>query len=114
MSFIRGRAHASLSDTQGRSRVPELGSLGSVRGVLSNEHPYPELVRSAGKGGRGSVFLRDVTDITATALSRAHSTYETLRTAAPSRRGKCGADRIAGQTRPAPCQSESGKPRRTG
>ena len=30
--------------------MPELGSLGSVRGVLSNEHPYRECVRSAGKG----------------------------------------------------------------
>jgi len=32
---------ASLpSDTQGGSRMPESGSYGSVRGVLSNEHPY--------------------------------------------------------------------------
>jgi len=28
------------SSTQGRSRVPELGSLGSVRGALRNERPY--------------------------------------------------------------------------
>src|SRR3954470_15302075 len=27
---------------QGRSRVPELGSLGSVRGAFSNERPYRE------------------------------------------------------------------------
>src|SRR4051812_198816 len=31
---------ASPSDTQGGSRVPELGPLGSVRGALSNERPY--------------------------------------------------------------------------
>ena len=30
------------SDTRGRSRVPELGSLGSVRGAPSNERPYRE------------------------------------------------------------------------
>src|SRR6202171_2988123 len=29
-------------NTQGRSRMLELGSSGSVRGVLSNEHPYRE------------------------------------------------------------------------
>jgi hypothetical protein len=28
------------SNTQGGSRVPESGSLGSVRGALSNERPY--------------------------------------------------------------------------
>jgi hypothetical protein len=39
MSFIRGRAHASSSETQGRSRVPELGSLGSVRGVRVGPGP---------------------------------------------------------------------------
>src|SRR3954464_15127234 len=31
--------HVSPSDTQGGSRVPELGPLGSVRGALSN-HPW--------------------------------------------------------------------------
>jgi hypothetical protein len=30
----------SPSHTQGRSRMLELGSSGSVRGVLGNEHPY--------------------------------------------------------------------------
>ena len=50
MSFIRGRVRASPSDTRGRSRVPELGSLGSVRGALNNERPYRERVRSARKG----------------------------------------------------------------
>jgi len=47
--------------------VPELGSLGSVRGVLSNEHPYREwmlnnrqlhsLAREAGMPV-GSAFIR--------------------------------------------------------
>ena len=40
--FTPGRACGSPLDTQGRSRVPELGSLGSVRGALSNERPYRE------------------------------------------------------------------------
>ena len=31
---------ASPSNTQGRSRMLELGSSGSVRGVSSNGHPY--------------------------------------------------------------------------
>src|SRR4051795_7022180 len=34
---------ASPSDTQGGSRVPELGPLGSVRGALSNGRPYRDL-----------------------------------------------------------------------
>ena len=33
-------ARASPSNTQGRSRMLELGSSGSVRGVSSNGHPY--------------------------------------------------------------------------
>ena len=37
---ILGQVSASPSDTRGRSRVPELGSLGSVRGALSNGRPY--------------------------------------------------------------------------
>jgi hypothetical protein len=41
-SCILGPVCASPSDTRGRSRVPELGSLGSVRGALSNERPYRE------------------------------------------------------------------------
>src|SRR5580692_7493241 len=41
-SCILGRVCASPSDTRGRSRVPELGSLGSVRGALGNERPYRE------------------------------------------------------------------------
>src|SRR3954454_23256404 len=36
--------HVSPSHTQGGSRVPELGPLGSVRGALSNERPYRDLV----------------------------------------------------------------------
>src|ERR1700712_2976793 len=39
-SFIRGLISASPSNTRGRSPVPELGTPGSVRGVLSNGHPY--------------------------------------------------------------------------
>ena len=36
----RGRSSALPSRTQGGSRVPESGPLGSVRGALSNGHPY--------------------------------------------------------------------------
>src|SRR6185369_9904368 len=42
-SFTLGRVNVSPSDTQGGSRVPELGPLGSVRGALSNERPYRDL-----------------------------------------------------------------------
>src|SRR3954464_9268827 len=42
-SFILGRVNVSPSDTQGGSRVPELGPLGSVRGALSNGRPYRDL-----------------------------------------------------------------------
>ena len=35
-------ASASPSNTQGGSRMPELGTYGSVRGALSNERPYRE------------------------------------------------------------------------
>ena len=34
--------HVLPSHTQGRSRVPELGSLGSVRGAQGNLRPYRE------------------------------------------------------------------------
>jgi hypothetical protein len=34
---------SSVRDTQGRSRVPELGPLGSMRGASSNGRPYREL-----------------------------------------------------------------------
>src|SRR3954466_8478704 len=44
-SFTPGRVNVSPSDTQGGSRVPELGPLGSVRGALSNERPYRDLRR---------------------------------------------------------------------
>ena len=40
--FIRGPACGSTLNTQGKSRVPELGSLGSVRRALRNERPYRE------------------------------------------------------------------------
>ena len=39
-SFIRGRTGALPSNTRGRSRMPELGSIGSVRGVPGNGHSY--------------------------------------------------------------------------
>jgi len=61
----------SPSNTQGRSRMLELGSSGSVRGVSSNGHPYrdppPEADisavqsdRSAKPGGCGSVCFRPI------------------------------------------------------
>src|SRR5215207_8624230 len=37
--------HVLPSHTQGGSRVPELGPLGSVRGALSNGRPYRDLFR---------------------------------------------------------------------
>jgi len=40
--------HVLPSDTQGRSRVPELGPLGSVRGALSNGRPYRDLHQPSG------------------------------------------------------------------
>lgn len=43
-SSILGPASALTSTTQGGSRVPESGSLGSVRGALSNERPYRDRV----------------------------------------------------------------------
>jgi hypothetical protein len=46
-SYIRGQVYASPSDTRGRSRVPEWGSLGSVRGALSNGRSYREQVSLA-------------------------------------------------------------------
>jgi hypothetical protein len=42
-SFIRGPKSALPSNTRGGSRVPEWGTLGSVRGALSNERPYRDL-----------------------------------------------------------------------
>src|SRR6266851_2410594 len=49
-SFIPGRMCASPSDTRGRSRVPELGSLGSVRGASSNERSYREHIEITPEG----------------------------------------------------------------
>jgi group II intron reverse transcriptase/maturase len=42
VSSIRGPVCGLPSPTRGRSRVPELGLLGSVRGALRNERPYRE------------------------------------------------------------------------
>src|SRR3954447_6717182 len=50
-SFTPGRVNVSPSDTQGGSRVPELGPLGSVRGALSNERPYRDLPKLRTEGG---------------------------------------------------------------
>src|SRR5438128_5214281 len=41
-SFIRGQRVASPLDTQGGSRMPELGPYGSVRGARGNSRPYRE------------------------------------------------------------------------
>src|SRR6202158_3906476 len=41
-SFFRGRSSALPSDTRGRSRMPELGTYGSVRGAAGNSRPYRE------------------------------------------------------------------------
>jgi hypothetical protein len=46
-SFIRGLKSALALSTRGGSRVPELGTLGSVRGALSNERPYRDLRMSS-------------------------------------------------------------------
>src|ERR1700730_5200678 len=43
-SFIRGLTSALPSNPRGRSPVPELGTPGSERGVLSNEHSYRDPV----------------------------------------------------------------------
>ena len=45
ISFILGPTCALTSNTQGRSRMPELGPSGSVRGALSNERPYRDSLR---------------------------------------------------------------------
>jgi hypothetical protein len=50
-SFTLGRAHASSSNTQGGSPVRESRTPGSVRGVLSNEHPYRDSVRAPARRG---------------------------------------------------------------
>ena len=39
-SFTPGRMRALQSDTQGGSRMPELGPYGSVRGARGNSRPY--------------------------------------------------------------------------
>jgi Reverse transcriptase (RNA-dependent DNA polymerase) len=43
-SFILGRANASPSNTRGGSLVRESRTPGSVRGLLSNEHPYRDRI----------------------------------------------------------------------
>ena len=51
-SFIRGQRGASPLDTQGGSRMPELGPYGSVRGARSNSRPYRESRRRTVKTTR--------------------------------------------------------------
>src|SRR5215218_10311999 len=51
-SVTPGRATASPSNTQGMSRVPELGPLGSVRGALSNGRPYRDPLAEGLLAGR--------------------------------------------------------------
>jgi hypothetical protein len=46
------------SDTQGGSRMPELGPLGSVRGALSDECPYRNQATSASEASSVSIQLR--------------------------------------------------------
>src|SRR6202022_1536977 len=50
-SFIRGQRVASPSDTQGGSRMPELGPYGSVRGARGNSPPYRDSDWAAVKTG---------------------------------------------------------------
>jgi len=51
-SLILGRKNASPSPTRGGSRMPELGTSGSVRGVCSDAHPYRD--KHAGPHSAGS------------------------------------------------------------
>ena len=52
---VRQADQASPSNTQGRSRMLESGSSGSVRGVLSNEHPYRDRLSGHSLGCRISI-----------------------------------------------------------
>ena len=45
--FTRGPMHALPSIIQGKSPVPESGTLGSVRGVRSDAHPYRDHLRES-------------------------------------------------------------------
>ena len=47
-SFIHGLTGGSPSDTQGRSRMLELGTFGSVRGVPGDGYPYRNPRSNAG------------------------------------------------------------------
>src|SRR5271163_3171103 len=46
----QGPTCALTSNTRGRSRMPELGPSGSVRGALSNERPYRDTLSNPRKG----------------------------------------------------------------
>jgi hypothetical protein len=49
---------SSVRDTQGRSRVPELGPLGSMRGASSNGRPYREVRREDRQGVESASLLQ--------------------------------------------------------
>jgi hypothetical protein len=51
-SFIRGRSNALPSDTRGKSRMPESGRYGSVRGAVGNSRPYRECRPLANRAAR--------------------------------------------------------------
>ena len=46
---VRRTAGALAATTQGGSRMPELGTYGSVRGASSNGRPYRDVRRETGK-----------------------------------------------------------------
>src|ERR1039458_1900239 len=58
VSCIPGRTAAFSSNTQGGSRVPESGPLGSVRGALSNERLYRDPRPNPDGGANISIFSR--------------------------------------------------------
>src|ERR1039458_3298883 len=62
-SCILGRRTASMSNTQGGSRVPKLGLLGSVRGVRSNAHPYRKHYRPVAVSREWLVWRTATADI---------------------------------------------------
>jgi len=52
---------SSVRDTQGRSRVPELGPLGSMRGASSNGRPYREIsIYSWINGSSSTMSIMDI------------------------------------------------------
>ena len=68
VSFILGRANASPSNTQGGSPVRESRPPGSVRGVLSNGHPYRDRLRRDSEWSETA--LLDAFEVSASARNR--------------------------------------------